>query len=275
MDMSLIQDASDGASVKQRHPKYYIELVLFEVEDTLFRVQRDGFIRANPKFFDQFSLWSGEESSPIKLEDITAQAFEHLLMVLYPIGKDTPTYAEWLGVLYLATRWNMFEIRKEAFEALAALNEDNPRPIAEIIQLAQQYRIKRWLRQSYITLVQQKGLQLDALLLYLDPKTIMRIFAARTHLLERQPAVFVTDGKCNNCDKEDDWHTCMHCCFKKEQPHVFCSNCRATKAYWYCERYCRNRITPIALDDYSIVEAEVDKIFYEEFLEMEGLTIEM
>lgn len=49
--------APDGSFV--RHNVYYLETIVFRVEDTLFRVPRRGFELESPVFASMFSLPTG------------------------------------------------------------------------------------------------------------------------------------------------------------------------------------------------------------------------
>ena len=70
---------------------------------------------------------------------------------------------------------------------LSALNTQ--RDIIEIILLAKKYRIKEWLRESYMTLVQRRELTIDNMLSprTLDWETISRIFAVQSLVKHWQP----------------------------------------------------------------------------------------
>ncbi|KAF9526330.1 hypothetical protein CPB83DRAFT_465170 [Crepidotus variabilis] len=259
----------DGSLVRQRHSKYYIELVCFEVEKTLFQVPKNEFLDANSKFFDQFSLRGDEENSePIELQDITAQAFEGLLMVLYPKANDTFTYEHWLGALDLATRWDMPEVRTKAINALGTWDESHPCTTADLIALAKKYNVKSWLRRAYVKLVRQKDLKIGDLLDYLDYETVMRIFAARSRLLENSLVIPVPGMVCHNCESGYGWRSCVRCCYQIGNPQPSCSNCFSKKGFSFCKLYCRNPVRPNGLHDPAIVGNEVDKFFSVELLRM-------
>ncbi|KAF9526324.1 hypothetical protein CPB83DRAFT_908437 [Crepidotus variabilis] len=128
LDPDPIIVPTDGASVIQRHPIYYIELILFKVENTLYRVQKKGFLRSNAKFFDRFNVLGDinedrSDSDPIEINGVTSEAFEGLLMAIYPVDENTPTYEGWLGALELATEWDMPNIRTKAIRTLANFHQ--------------------------------------------------------------------------------------------------------------------------------------------------------
>lgn len=66
--------------------------VVWQVENTLFKIPRNGFEQESEVFRDMFSLPSGEDESlegasdgnPIILEDVQAAAFRLLLQMMYP-----------------------------------------------------------------------------------------------------------------------------------------------------------------------------------------------
>ncbi|KAF9522797.1 hypothetical protein CPB83DRAFT_887354 [Crepidotus variabilis] len=268
LDSDPVMVPSDGAAIRERHQKYYFELVLFEVEKTLFNVPKSGFLRSNPKFFDQFgatgtSLPSDEgQSTPIELKDVTAQAFEGLLLVLYPIDGTASTYEEWLGALELATLWDFPNIRTKAIEAMSILNESNSRSTMEIVVLSKKYKIKSWLREAYIKLVQQKHVDLEELLKVLDCETVMRLFAARSYILQTYTPAKL-QNLCNSCRSGRGYTHCSNGCYKAGG---FCDlDCPNSGRYQECTNVCTNRPISGGLDNLPKVEAEVDKIFNAEF----------
>ncbi|KAF9522795.1 hypothetical protein CPB83DRAFT_840231 [Crepidotus variabilis] len=262
---------NDGAAVRERHGRYYIELVVFEVENTLFRVQKSGFLRSNPNFFDLVrpnDLLAGAEdgSNPIRLGDVTVQAFEGLLLVLYPIEDVTPSYEEWIGALDLSTRCNLTDIRTKAINALSVLNE-NANSATEVIKLAKKYAIKSWLQKSYVNLIQRQDLKLEDLVGSLDSDTIMRIFATQAYLY-RVPDI--PWRSCTNCSNGHGFRHCNFCCLNTTQEP--CDNCRQEVGYETCAHFCKNptstRPKRKALEERGLVEAEVRTVFSAEFLAM-------
>ncbi|KAL0570863.1 hypothetical protein V5O48_011088 [Marasmius crinis-equi] len=110
------------------------ELVVFQVEDELFRVPKYHFARnPHPPFKDMFSLpqspsdsfFEGKsEEKPIVLEQISKVDFEAFLSVLYPRYPKTVFQGEyitktWLSVLRLASMWNFLALRKLAIYRLS------------------------------------------------------------------------------------------------------------------------------------------------------------
>jgi len=76
-----------------RSPSYYLESVVFQVEDTLFKVPTAQFTKASHVFWDMFSVPQPEgfncegsdDKNPLKLEGIMKVDFEWFLRVLFPL----------------------------------------------------------------------------------------------------------------------------------------------------------------------------------------------
>ncbi|KAF9523873.1 hypothetical protein CPB83DRAFT_862237 [Crepidotus variabilis] len=192
----------DGASKKRHHDTYYLDLITFEVEDTIFRVPKNRFLSLNPAFFDHFTLSQQPATAGnvvvveirdniIQIHDVSAESFHALLLVLYPFERTASSYEEWLGALDLATRWTLPEIRVKAVSALAALKESTPKSSMEIILLAKKYRIKTMLRDAYAQLVtEQADLTIASLRQHapgLDWETIARLLELQSQQSRVQP----------------------------------------------------------------------------------------
>jgi len=94
---------------------------------------------------------------------------------------------------------------------LSALNTQ--RDIIEIILLAKKYRIKTWLRESYLAIVQRKELKIDDMLSprTLDWETISRIFAIQSLIKHWQLPPPPPRTYCVNCAA--GWpNGCLHNC---------------------------------------------------------------
>ncbi|KAF9526327.1 hypothetical protein CPB83DRAFT_857922 [Crepidotus variabilis] len=281
LDSDPIIVPTDGASVTQRHPLYYIELVLFKVDTTLYRVQKHGFLYSNPKFFDRFNVPSdnnsdASDSNPIELNGVTSQAFEGLMVVLYPMNGNVPTYEAWLGALELATQWDMPDIRTRAIDALTNLHQNGSSTNTEIINLAKKYGIKTWLKDEYVKLVQNHSTRLEDLVGLLDNETLMRIFATQSYLFQDlTPPTTEASIICNNCTGGHGFTHCDKCCYQKGRYSTStrnCDNCRNNKAWVFCELYCPRQHKPqVGLQDRAKVEAEIDRVFTAEFSFMGGI----
>ncbi|KAJ3508820.1 hypothetical protein NLJ89_g5545 [Agrocybe chaxingu] len=167
------------------------------VEDTLFRVPKNSFLKADPDsiFPTMFNLpVSGEtisegvhDSYPIMLEGVSKAYFEGFLLVMYPFKRTAVTFEEWIGALDLATMWSFSEIRGKAISALTdMLVKRNP---LQNLLLARKYQVRQWLKQSLLQLVEDETLELRTLRRggSLDWETIARIFAVQARLMRRKP----------------------------------------------------------------------------------------
>ncbi|KZP09952.1 hypothetical protein FIBSPDRAFT_838962 [Athelia psychrophila] len=157
-----------------RHPLYYLPSVTFAVEDVLFQVPRYKLEAHSKVFRDLFTLPVGEglsaegsgDDNPIKLESIKSADFEIFLGYLYPMSKLTPQgHEEWISVLKLSTMWDFVGIQRRALREVSATLESKT-PL-ELIALANEYKVPRWLLDAYSALVKQREVlgqqEIDAL----------------------------------------------------------------------------------------------------------------
>ncbi|KAF9521493.1 hypothetical protein CPB83DRAFT_900648 [Crepidotus variabilis] len=274
LDSDPIIVPTDGASVRQRHPLYYIELVLFEVDKTLYRVQKSGFLQANPKFFDRFNVPSDNnvdtsDANPIELNGVTSEVFEGLLSVFYPINGNTPTYEGWLGALELATQWDMPEIRAKTIDTLTTLHQSGSSTNIAIINLAKKYGIQAWLREGYTKLVQADLPKLEELIGLLDNETMMRILLTRSRLVAALTAASSGTVACTNCMSGYGYGSCLNGCPVKGVRT--CDNCRQQKHQVFCDLYCPRQGRPtVGIHEKEKVETEIDRVFIAEFASMAG-----
>ncbi|KAJ7625578.1 hypothetical protein FB45DRAFT_921805 [Roridomyces roridus] len=114
-------------SSPMRHTKYYMENVIFLVENQLFKVPRYRFENNSEIFKTAFELpvtdsaEGQSDEDPIKLEGISSVDFERVLGVLYPANSyktETMPKEHWISVLKLATLWRMLDVRDLAIANL-------------------------------------------------------------------------------------------------------------------------------------------------------------
>lgn len=136
--------STDGPTAVTRHETYYIQSgdIVFQVEDTLFRVHRYFFERESGLFRDMLSLPTPSEANsstdadkeksalrqlegttdnnPINLPQVTSDDFTSFLWVFY-----NPTHYQyqapiqtWVSILRLAHRWDFPSICALAFQEL-------------------------------------------------------------------------------------------------------------------------------------------------------------
>jgi len=139
-----------------RNQKFYMESVVFLVEDNLFKVPRacfehTGIFRTifTLPTIDDTPVDGSDDEHPFKLDGIKKADFQVFLKVLYPrdipLQRTTVTEEEWTVVLELPTMWDFFEVRKLAIEELSKLVMS---PITKIL-LARRYNIQKWLFAGY------------------------------------------------------------------------------------------------------------------------------
>ncbi|PPQ99775.1 hypothetical protein CVT24_009677 [Panaeolus cyanescens] len=153
-----------------RHPRFYFPdgNVIFQIENTLFRVHRYFFQRDSPVFEGMFSLPpplgeipEGEsEDRPIHLTGVSAKDFEKFLSILYPKDfsrSEITSVADWTSVLTIA---NQFD-----FSNLFQLAKTKLRPIlssAQSIALGKRFDVREWLIPAYTDLcIREEPLRLD------------------------------------------------------------------------------------------------------------------
>ncbi|GLB42213.1 hypothetical protein LshimejAT787_1102280 [Lyophyllum shimeji] len=143
---------------------YYLTPITIQVEDTLFKVPRVGFIQNSPVFRDMFSIPQPTEGStstaeglsdtnPVKLP-VNKGDFRRLLEVIYPLNiPPDPSMPKegWIAVLRLAKMWEMSKIRALAIARLSAIGMGS----VEKIVLAKEFHVPQWLRSGYQELVDQ------------------------------------------------------------------------------------------------------------------------
>ncbi|KAJ2919704.1 hypothetical protein MD484_g666, partial [Candolleomyces efflorescens] len=173
----------------QRHSKYYFndDLVIFKVENSLFRVHKHYLIKESEVFQSMFSCppdTAGPEGctedKPIVLPEVKVQEFEALLDVFYERGycDKEPRIglpSTWFsrgdaskldadekahlrerlqGLLSVADRFGFEEIKGLAIKALEKDSLVKLGPVDKII-LAHQFDVSDWLRPAYTKLCQR------------------------------------------------------------------------------------------------------------------------
>ncbi|RXW19668.1 hypothetical protein EST38_g6174 [Candolleomyces aberdarensis] len=173
----------------QHHSKYFFDddLVIFEVESTLFRVHKHYLIKESEVFQSMFSCppdAAGPEGKtvdrPIVLPEVKVLEFEALLDVFYERGyrqkepriglppswfpgedvirlgvlKRSQLHQRLQGLLSVANRFGFEEIKDlavKAFEKEVLVELD---PVDKIL-LARQFDVSDWLKPAYVNLCQR------------------------------------------------------------------------------------------------------------------------
>jgi hypothetical protein len=169
-DSQLQQDrlasSSKAATLQRlRDETFYFEVVIFLVEDVLFKVPRLYFETNSVVFRDLFanlpSTQDGTgDDNPIKLEAIRSIDFQRFSTVAFPelswharspIVMSPLSLNEWISVLKLSTEWKFAELRRKALEVLSWIRID---PVERVI-LARKYKVEKWVVDAYTQLVVQ------------------------------------------------------------------------------------------------------------------------
>ncbi|KAF8802638.1 hypothetical protein BYT27DRAFT_7341295 [Phlegmacium glaucopus] len=192
----------------ERDNLYYFDIIVFKVDNTLFRVPKNGFQVADSFFETIFSLPQPEgtmvegsdDTCPLILSGISKAYFRGFLRVLYPFNGTAVTYEEWVGALDLATMWDFKEIRRASVGVLSKLI--NSRNAVENILLAKKYRVKQWLRDGYLKLLQQtEPLNIDELRASnVDLLTIARLWSIYGTIMANRSKAPSNCSNCSGCD---------------------------------------------------------------------------
>ncbi|KAJ3534857.1 hypothetical protein NMY22_g6736 [Coprinellus aureogranulatus] len=195
----------DGGRFSSRSNKYYCEVVVFEVEGTLYRVLKQWamswFSRLAPSADDK-SAGNGEtDENPIRLSGCTKSEFEVLLELVIPSdASEIPTLSkdEWIGVLKLGSLWVIPKATALAIEKLSALQMS---PI-EKVQLGKTYAVPSWLKDGYTKLLANS----DSYTTFeeyrvLGLETMNRILLAKLKLKRTAEIEYIRDTRfhCLNC----------------------------------------------------------------------------
>ncbi|KAJ3519323.1 hypothetical protein NMY22_g13257 [Coprinellus aureogranulatus] len=156
---------TDAGHTFTRSDKYYFDVVVFEVEGTLYRVLKEWFTRwSNSLFSDMFSLPQSQagvregasDEKPIRLVGCTKAEFESLLELMSPSdGPGLPlpelTKEQWIAVLKLGRLWDM---PKPAALAIEKLDAPKLSPTEQVL-LGKAYGVPTWLKTGYTALVRR------------------------------------------------------------------------------------------------------------------------
>ncbi|KAJ7066267.1 hypothetical protein C8F01DRAFT_1365852 [Mycena amicta] len=150
-------------------PKYYLNSIIFKVENRIFKVPRYHFEHNSEIFSTTLSLPAitdadaegNSDDKPFVLDGINSLDFQRLLQVLYPLDVpqmlNTPKDS-WLSVLKLSTMWYFIDARELA---IAQLDLRSLTPVERIL-LSRQYDVAKWLRSGYTELAQrEEGISLE------------------------------------------------------------------------------------------------------------------
>ncbi|KAJ7020613.1 hypothetical protein C8F04DRAFT_290901 [Mycena alexandri] len=151
-------------------PDYYLESVIFKVEERTFKVPRYHFEHSSEIFSTTFTLPAVDnvqaeghsDENPFVLEGISSVDFHRLLKVLYPLNIPqilAMPKEDWISVLKLSTQWYFLDARELAIQQLTNRTDIGS---VERILLARQYDVATWLRMGYTDLARrEEGISLE------------------------------------------------------------------------------------------------------------------
>ncbi|KAF7782847.1 hypothetical protein Agabi119p4_2223 [Agaricus bisporus var. burnettii] len=167
--------------------EYYIEPLIFQVEDTLYRIPREYLSQEStiirdmlqiPQSMDSDSEGSAD-SKPIIIQQIKATSFRILLQFLFNL--DGPGHLglskeDLITLLELCRKWDMQIIRNKVIDQLRPLLEGDP---AHKWNLAKEYGINQWMQPSLERLIRRSESLGEWEYLMLDQDTFLAVAAIR------------------------------------------------------------------------------------------------
>ncbi|TDL18240.1 hypothetical protein BD410DRAFT_793561 [Rickenella mellea] len=161
MNKATRERAKKGAEQAfKRDEKYYVQSLVFLVEDCLFKAPRPYFEQSEV-FRDTFKLppvdgvfEGANDETALRLHGIKANDFRAFLSVLMPLPSSeeaTATKEEWLGVLSLADMWNFEKIRQLSIDKL----RKEPMDAVERILHGRKHQIEEWLLAGHLHLARR------------------------------------------------------------------------------------------------------------------------
>ncbi|KAF9268509.1 hypothetical protein L218DRAFT_917291 [Marasmius fiardii PR-910] len=177
----------------ERHDLFYLDTVVFRVNNTLFKVP-SRYLHEKSEVFACASRMSdpngeaGEglsDDHPVNLplpDDATTEDFVQLVKVIYPLTVDLPPPADlnrgqWISVLKLSTFWELSEIRTLAISEVSKTNLS----FMDKIALGRRYRVKEWLSGGLTGMVDPLSSlpSLDEMQANLGTETVMQLLYVR------------------------------------------------------------------------------------------------
>ncbi|EAU92834.1 hypothetical protein CC1G_03621 [Coprinopsis cinerea okayama7 len=160
--VSLSDGEAMAAIVEDK--EYHLDVVVFQVENVLFKVPKYPFTDSGGVFGTLFSLPTPADSgcgeaegssnaNPIRLDQTKVDDFRAFLKVLIP--KSVPakydlSLAEWTSVLALSTKWDFDDMRNFAIESMSPILKE--KHVWKVV-LGQQYHVRSWLKEGCMHLV--------------------------------------------------------------------------------------------------------------------------
>ncbi|KAG6835564.1 hypothetical protein H0H93_016978 [Arthromyces matolae] len=181
--MASMTDPTSNGTAAYTDSEFFLDSVIFKVEDTLFKVPKRGFLDSVAFFVPKFQDCQSENDI-IYLDTVSKDEFRTLLRMLYPFKSPLEpqhdfTTKEWVTILELSTCWSMLNLRNMAISHLSSTTMT----AVDRLVLGQKYSIPRWLTEGLTTLIREpKALPVDddtTLSLSLDIDLKLKISSVR------------------------------------------------------------------------------------------------
>ncbi|KAF9447811.1 hypothetical protein P691DRAFT_730852 [Macrolepiota fuliginosa MF-IS2] len=150
----------------KRNGEFYVEKVVFQVEDNLYKVSNQPFSQHSPFFrrcFESRGFVKFDHRDPLVIDaDVTRTDFECLLRFFFPpklSGEWEPSSTQWASILRLSEKWGMDEVKN-----LAAQKMENPNSgdVVMKLRMAQELGVQGWFASGMKELVtRQQSLSSD------------------------------------------------------------------------------------------------------------------
>lgn len=189
--------------------KFYLDVVVFEVENTIYKILRQPFITTSIVFKEMFETSTTEglkegrsDEHPIVLEGTKKADWEFLLTALL-----TPDVAavsnfgsleEWTSLLELSRRWIMKSMHDTASKRVRALLKTS-NPVLKI-QYGRRYDHSEWLIEGFYDLVRRKKAITPETAQLCQFDELLRIYELR---VRQRALVAVEESRCG-CLRDDD-----------------------------------------------------------------------
>ncbi|KAF9486243.1 hypothetical protein BDN70DRAFT_822592 [Pholiota conissans] len=160
-------------------------LVVFQVEDHLFRVPTYIFAAESSHFVTLFNLPmqdSHEGAAPFTVAlptDVRWEDFRSLLKALYPISVETTlvlSETEWISVLKLSTQWYFTHLRQIAIAQLES--QPSFTPLNKIV-LGRECFISSWFLSGLTSIAKRQEPITDDDIFYIGSSTTIQLFRLR------------------------------------------------------------------------------------------------
>ncbi|KAF9523866.1 hypothetical protein CPB83DRAFT_798769 [Crepidotus variabilis] len=179
-------DTGNDASITNDE-EYYLNHVVFLVENTRFKVPTQRFEEESEVFKSMFTLPPGSDLSsegqtdehPIRLDGVLKKDFKALLRVLYPKKFGTRlelSTDEWVCVLHLSTKWAIDSVRTFAIDTLYRALKGSPH---KLVIYGKRFDVDDWIFIGVELLVRRATPMTDEDVTQLGIGEVLRISAIR------------------------------------------------------------------------------------------------